>query len=50
MYAFYMHQYGDTFMGEAEGEAKEEAYDEPADDLGLTIADAQRDCKTDKER
>jgi hypothetical protein len=34
MYAFYMHQYGDAFMGEAEGEAEEEAYDEPTDDLG----------------
>jgi hypothetical protein len=39
-------EYGDTFMGEA----KEEAYDEPADDLGWTIADTQRDCNTDKER
>jgi hypothetical protein len=47
-------EYGDTFMGEAEGEAegesKEEAHDEPADDLGRTIADARRDCETDKER
>jgi hypothetical protein len=25
-------------------------HDEPADDLGWTIADARRDCKTDKER
>jgi predicted transcriptional regulator len=25
-------------------------YDEPADDLGRTIADARRDCETDKER
>jgi hypothetical protein len=32
-------EYGDTFMGEAE----QEAHDEPADDLGQTIADAQRD-------
>jgi hypothetical protein len=33
-------------MGEAEGEA----HDEPANDLGRTIADARRDCETDKER
>jgi hypothetical protein len=39
-------EYSDTFMGEAE----EEAHDEPAKDLGRTIADGWRDCKTDKER
>jgi hypothetical protein len=43
-------EYSDTFMGEAEGKAEEDAHDEPADDLGQTIADAWRDCKTDKER
>ena len=32
------------------GEAEEEAHDEPADDLGRTIADTRRDCETDKER
>jgi hypothetical protein len=37
---------GDTFMGKAE----EEAHDEPADDLGQTIAKARRDWETDKER
>jgi hypothetical protein len=48
--------YGDNFMGEAEGgaegEAEEEAegeaegetHDEPPDDLGRTIADARREC------
>ena len=39
-------EYGDTSMGEAE----EEAHDEPADELGRTIADARRDCETQKER
>jgi hypothetical protein len=51
-------EYGDTFMGEAEGgaeggsewEAKGEAHDEPPDDLGQTIADARRECETNKER
>jgi hypothetical protein len=43
-------EYGDNFMGEAKGEGEEEAHDEPANDLGCTIADARRDCKTDKER
>jgi hypothetical protein len=52
--------FGDTFMedaegegegqGEGEGEGEEEAHDEPADDLGRTIADARRDCETEKER
>jgi hypothetical protein len=37
-------------MGEAQGEAEEDAHDEPADDLERTIADAQRDCETDKDR
>jgi hypothetical protein len=39
-------EYGDTFMGEDEGEA----HDEPANDLGRTIADARKECETDKER
>jgi hypothetical protein len=51
-------EYGDTFIGEAEreaeggskGEDKGEAHDEPADDLGRTIADAQREYETNKER
>jgi hypothetical protein len=43
-------EYGDTFMGEAEGEAKEEAHDEPTDDLGWAIADARRYSETDKKR
>jgi hypothetical protein len=47
-------EYGDTFMGEAEGgaegEADGEAHDEPPDDLGQTIADARRECETNKER
>jgi hypothetical protein len=47
-------KYGDTFMGEAEGrsegEAEGEAHDEPPDDLGRTIVDARRECKTNKER
>ena len=50
--------YSDAFMGEGEGEAEgegegeaeEEAHDEPADDLHRTIADARRDCKTEKEK
>jgi hypothetical protein len=41
-------------MGEAEGgsegKAEEEAHDEPPDDLGRTIADAWRECETNKER
>jgi hypothetical protein len=51
-------EYGDTFRGEAEGEgeggskreAEGEAHDEPPDDLGRTITDARRECKTNKER
>ena len=48
-------RYGDTSMEEAEGEAdqgeaEEEAHDEPTDDLGQTIADARRDCESEKER
>ena len=31
-------------------EAEEEASDEPADDLGLAIADAKRNCTSDLER
>jgi hypothetical protein len=46
-------EYGDTLMGEAEGgaevEAEGEAHDEPPDDLGRTIADARRECETNKE-
>jgi hypothetical protein len=47
-------EYGDTFMGEdegePEGEAEGEAHDEPPDDLGRTIANARRECETNKER
>ena len=43
-------EYGDTSMGDAEGEDEEETHDEPADDLGRTIADARRDCETEKDR
>jgi hypothetical protein len=32
------------------GKDEEEAPDEPADDLGRAIADAQRDCKSEKDR
>ena len=39
-------EYGDT----ATGEAEEEASDEPADDLSRVIADAKRDCESEKER
>jgi hypothetical protein len=39
-------EYSGIFMGEAE----KEAHDEPADDLGGTIADVWRDCETKKER
>jgi hypothetical protein len=38
--------YGGTTMGEDEGEALYE----PDDDLGRTIVDAQRDCKSENER
>ena len=45
------HEYGDTTMEDNEEEEGEErASDEPADDLGQTIADARRDCETQKER
>ena len=40
-------EYGDTATGETEDK---EASDEPADDLGQAIADARRDCETEKER
>ena len=33
-----------------EEEGEERASDEPADDLGQNIADARRDCETQKER
>ncbi|KAK1615819.1 hypothetical protein QYE76_021336 [Lolium multiflorum] len=52
----YLDHFGDTFMddaegGEGEGEGdQEEARDEPADDLGRTIADARSRCETEKER
>src|SRR3954469_2456993 len=52
----YRDHFGDTFMeddaegGEGLGQGEEEAHDEPADDLGRTIADARRRCETDKER
>ncbi|KAK1616363.1 hypothetical protein QYE76_021880 [Lolium multiflorum] len=40
-------EYGDTATGEAEDQ---EALDDPADDLGWAIADAKRECETEKER
>jgi hypothetical protein len=40
-------EYGDTATGEA---GDQEASDEPVDDLGRAIADAKRDCETEKER
>jgi hypothetical protein len=46
-------EYGDTAMEnneEEEEEAEEWASDEPADDLGRAIDDAQIDCKSEKER
>jgi hypothetical protein len=39
-------EYGGTSVGEDE----EEAPDEPADDLGQFIVDAQRDCESEKDR
>ncbi|KAK1631840.1 hypothetical protein QYE76_006155 [Lolium multiflorum] len=48
----YLDHFGDTFMEDGEGGEgdQEEARDEPADDLGRTIADARRRCETEKER
>ena len=48
----YLDHFGDTFMEDAEGGEgdQEEARDEPADDLGRTIADARRGYETEKER
>jgi hypothetical protein len=49
------HEYDGTTMGEEaeptmwEG-AEEEASDEPADDLGQAIADAKRNCASEKEK
>jgi hypothetical protein len=40
--------FDDTAMGEAEEEVVAE--DEPVDDLGQAIHDAQRDCESQKER
>ena len=40
-------EYNGTTMGE---EAEEEASDEPTDDLGRAIADAKRNCTSEKER
>ena len=40
--------FNDTAMGEAEEE--EGAEDEPADDLGQAIRDAQRECESEKEK
>jgi hypothetical protein len=40
--------FDDTAMGEAEEEVAAE--DEPVDDLGQAIRDAQRDYKSEKER
>ena len=46
--------FDDTAMGEAEKQvaAEEEvaAEDEPDDDLGQAIRDAQRECESDKEK
>ena len=45
-------EYGDTAEGNEDNEAEDqEAPDEPADDdLGRAIADARRECETEKER
>ena len=40
--------FNDTAMGEAEEEVGAE--DEPADDLGQAIRDAQRECESEKEK
>ena len=40
--------FNDTTMGEAEEEVVVE--DEPADDLGQAIRDAQRECESEKEK
>jgi hypothetical protein len=40
--------FNDTAMGEAEEEVGAE--EEPADDLGQTIRDAQRECESEKEK
>ena len=40
--------FNDTAMGEAEEEVVAE--DEPADDLGQAIRDAQRECESEKEK
>jgi hypothetical protein len=40
--------FGDTAMGEAKEEVAAE--DEPANDLGQAIRDAQRDCESEKEK
>ena len=46
------HEYGDTAMeeNEEEQEGEEHALDEPTDDLGWAIADAKRDCESEKEK
>ena len=44
-------EYGDTTMEDnEEEEGEEQASEEPADDLGQNIADARRDCETQKKR
>ena len=48
-------EYDDTTMGEEvesvmREEAEEEASDEPANDLGRAIADAKRNCASEKEK
>jgi hypothetical protein len=45
-------EYADTAMedNEEEGQGEERLPDEPADDLGQVISDAQRGCDTEKER
>jgi hypothetical protein len=40
--------FGDTAMGEAKKEVAAE--DEPADDLGQAIRDAQRECENEREK
>ncbi|KAK1646192.1 hypothetical protein QYE76_063997 [Lolium multiflorum] len=44
-------EYDDTAEGNEDNEVEDqEAPDEPADDLGRAIADARRECETEKER
>ena len=43
-------EYDGTTMGEEAEPAMQEALDEPADDLGRAVADAKRNCTSEKER